>query len=74
MRDSGGTAGQRDSGTAGSVGRIGSLLRRLAGMPDYQAHLAHLRLHHPESPIPTEGQFYNDFIRARYGDGPTRCC
>ena len=68
MRDSGGIA------DPGSVGRIGSLLRRIAGMPDYEAHLVHLGLHHPESPIPTEGQFYNDFIRARYRDGPTRCC
>jgi uncharacterized short protein YbdD (DUF466 family) len=51
-----------------------SLLRQITGMPDYAAHLEHLRRHHPESPLPDERQFYDDFIHARYGDGPTRCC
>lgn len=51
-----------------------STLRRIAGMPDYAAHLEHLRRHHPERSIPTERQFYEDFLRTRYGDGPTRCC
>jgi uncharacterized short protein YbdD (DUF466 family) len=49
-------------------------LRTIAGMPDYAAHVEHLRRWHPEAPIPSEGQFYDDFISARYGDGPTRCC
>jgi uncharacterized short protein YbdD (DUF466 family) len=43
-------------------------------MPDYAAHLEHLRRCHPEQLIPTERQFYDDFVQARYGDGPTRCC
>ena len=51
-----------------------STLRRIAGMPDYAAHLEHLRRCHPDSPLPTERQFYEDFVRARYADGPTRCC
>ncbi|MEA2712967.1 MAG: hypothetical protein QOK27_928, partial [Gemmatimonadales bacterium] len=25
-------------------------------------------------PIPTERQFYEEFLRTRYTDGPTRCC
>jgi uncharacterized short protein YbdD (DUF466 family) len=54
--------------------RVPSFLRRLAGMPDYAAHIEHLRHCHPETPIPSEREFYNDFVRARYGDGPTRCC
>ncbi len=49
-------------------------LRRIAGMPDYAAHLEHLRRWHPGQPVPTERQFYEEFVRARYGDGPTRCC
>jgi uncharacterized short protein YbdD (DUF466 family) len=49
-------------------------LRRIAGMPDYAAYVEHLRCEHPGNSIPTERQFYEDFIRARYGDGPTRCC
>jgi len=49
-------------------------LRRVAGMPDYSGHLEHLRRCHPDQPVPTQRQFYDEFTRARYGDGPTRCC
>jgi uncharacterized short protein YbdD (DUF466 family) len=49
-------------------------LRKIAGMPDYAAHVEHLRQCHPGEPIPTEGEFYEEFVRARYADGPTRCC
>jgi uncharacterized short protein YbdD (DUF466 family) len=55
------------------AGLLGTL-RRLAGMPDYSAHVEHLQRCHPEAPIPSEREFYDDFVRARYGDGPTRCC
>lgn len=54
--------------------RVPSFLRRLAGMPDYTAHLDHLRRCHPETSIPTEREFFEEFLRTRYGDGPTRCC
>lgn len=49
-------------------------MRRIAGMPDYAAHLEHLRRAHPELPPPSEREFYDQYVRARYGDGPTRCC
>ncbi len=51
-----------------------SFVRCVAGMPDYERHIQHLRECHPELAIPTERQFFEDFVRARYGDGPTRCC
>ncbi len=51
-----------------------SFIRSLAGMPDYDAYIEHLRFHHPDAPVPTPRAFYEEFIRARYGDGPTRCC
>jgi uncharacterized short protein YbdD (DUF466 family) len=51
-----------------------SAIRRIAGMPDYAAHVEHLRSHHPERAVPSEREFYEEFIRARYADGPTRCC
>ena len=54
--------------------RAASVVRRIAGMPDYAAHVEHLRRCHPERPIPTERHFYEEFLRARYSDGPTRCC
>lgn len=56
------------------LGRLAALLRRLAGMPDYPAYLEHLHRHHPGAPIPTQRQFYEDYLKERYGDGPTRCC
>jgi uncharacterized short protein YbdD (DUF466 family) len=56
------------------LGRLLSFLRQIVGMPDYAAHLEHLRRCHPGHPIPTERQFYEEYVRARYSDGPTRCC
>ncbi|HEY8105151.1 MAG TPA: YbdD/YjiX family protein [Gemmatimonadales bacterium] len=49
-------------------------LRRVLGMPDYRAYVAHLHAAHPERPVPTERAFYDEYVRARYADGPTRCC
>ena len=49
-------------------------LRKVAGMPDYEAYLEHLRRSHPDCPVPTEREFYAEFVRSRYEDGPTRCC
>jgi uncharacterized short protein YbdD (DUF466 family) len=54
--------------------RVLRVVRRVAGMPDYAAHVEHLRQSHPERPIPSRRQFYDDYLRARYADGPTRCC
>jgi uncharacterized short protein YbdD (DUF466 family) len=56
------------------VAALLSLLRRVAGMPDYAAYVAHLRQAHPSRPVPTEREFYDEYLRTRYGDGPTRCC
>jgi uncharacterized short protein YbdD (DUF466 family) len=56
------------------ISALQSVLRRIAGMPDYVAHVEHLRRHHPERPMPSRREFYEDFVRARYQDGPTRCC
>ena len=49
-------------------------VRQVMGMPDYQAHLEHLRRRHPDRPLPSEREFFDEFVRTRYGDGPTRCC
>jgi uncharacterized short protein YbdD (DUF466 family) len=49
-------------------------LRRIAGMPDYGAYIEHLRSAHPERPVPTEREFYDEFVRLRYGGGTSRCC
>jgi uncharacterized short protein YbdD (DUF466 family) len=65
---------RRDGRTGPTFTSLLGALRRIAGMPDYDAHLEHLRRCHPEHLIPTERQFYDEFVTARYGDGPTRCC
>jgi uncharacterized short protein YbdD (DUF466 family) len=43
-------------------------------MPDYEAYLEHRRCHHQDSPELSERQFYEEYLKARFGDGPTRCC
>ena len=57
-----------------ALGRWARTLRRVAGMPDYAASVAHLRRCHPERTVPDERAFYEEYVTARYGDGPTRCC
>ena len=74
MPDRSGAAGPRGRGAVGSVRQLGSLLRRIAGMPDYAAHIEHLRRSHPDREIPTEREYYEEFVRSRYQDGPNRCC
>jgi uncharacterized short protein YbdD (DUF466 family) len=56
------------------LGELLQALRRIAGMPDYDVHIEHLARCHPEHPLPTRRQFYEDFIRSRYEAGVTRCC
>lgn len=75
-RRGGVAAGQRDGRVAlrDSLSALLSAVRRISGMPDYAAHVAHLRRCHPDEGVPTEREFYEEFVRARYADGPTRCC
>jgi uncharacterized short protein YbdD (DUF466 family) len=58
----------------GTLEHLLGILRRVAGMPDYAAHLEHLRRRHPDRPAPSEREFFEQYLRTRYGDGPTRCC
>jgi uncharacterized short protein YbdD (DUF466 family) len=66
--------GREGAGLRDAVRALMTAVRRIAGMPDYRAHLEHLRRCHPERAIPSEREFYEEFVRARYADGPTRCC
>jgi uncharacterized short protein YbdD (DUF466 family) len=50
------------------------IIRQLAGMPDYEAWVAHLSMHHPGAPVPSERAFFDEWLRARTAGGPTRCC
>jgi uncharacterized short protein YbdD (DUF466 family) len=57
-----------------AISNLLSAVRRIAGMPDYAAHLEHLRRCHPDRALPSEREFYEEYVRARYAEGPTRCC
>jgi uncharacterized short protein YbdD (DUF466 family) len=74
-RRTGGRAVRRSEGRSCSTftGLV-RFLRSVAGMPDYEAYLEHFRRFHPDAPLLTRRQFYMEFVQARYGDGPTRCC
>jgi uncharacterized short protein YbdD (DUF466 family) len=50
------------------------MMRGIAGMPDYGAYLEHLRRCHPERAPLGEREFFAEYLRARYADGPNRCC
>ena len=54
--------------------RLSDLLRQLAGMPDYELHVQHLRQCHPEQRIPTEREYFEEYLRIRYHPGRSRCC
>jgi len=49
-------------------------LRLIAGLPSYDAYLAHLRRHHPEKTPLTEAEFARDRQAARFGGSNARCC
>ena len=54
--------------------RLASVLRAVSGMPDYRAYVEHLHQCHPERGVPSQREYYLEYLRTRYGDGPTRCC
>lgn len=53
---------------------IARAIRQVAGMPDYLAYVEHQRHCHPERPLLGEREFFAEYLRARYADGPNRCC
>ena len=54
--------------------RLARAVRGIAGMPDYRAYVEHQRRCHPERPPLGEREFFAEYLRARYADGPNRCC
>jgi uncharacterized short protein YbdD (DUF466 family) len=54
--------------------RLVATVRRIAGMPDYAAYVAHLREHHPECPVPNEREFFVMYLERRYQGTGSRCC
>jgi uncharacterized short protein YbdD (DUF466 family) len=54
--------------------RVMAGFRRIAGMPDYEEYRRHLGRAHPGCPILSEREYFDRYLEARYGNGPTRCC
>jgi uncharacterized short protein YbdD (DUF466 family) len=53
---------------------VARVIRTIAGMPDYRAYVEHHHRCHPGHPPLGEREFFADYLRARYADGPNRCC
>jgi uncharacterized short protein YbdD (DUF466 family) len=56
------------------VGRVAAVLRRVLGVPDYQAYLSHMRACHPGAPPLDEAAFASDALSRRYDRPGSRCC
>ncbi len=54
--------------------RVERAMRQVAGMPDYHGYLEHLRRCHPGQEPLGEREYFGEYLRARYADGPNRCC
>jgi len=54
--------------------RFIAALKRVTGMPNYEAYLEHLRMHHPDSPVPSEREYFDEYLKGKYGGGFGRCC
>ena len=51
-----------------------TFLRQLSGMPRYAEYVRHMRRRHQDQLMLSESEYYDEYLRTRYGDGPTRCC
>lgn len=54
--------------------RIAAVLRRIIGVPDYGAYLAHMQRHHPGC-VPLDPRtFERERMTDRYSRPGSRCC
>ena len=54
--------------------RFARPLRRLFGMPDYQAYLEHQSRCHAGTPVLSEKEFVKLELERKYAGGGGRCC
>jgi uncharacterized short protein YbdD (DUF466 family) len=59
---------------AGVAQRVAAVIRRIIGVPDYAAYVAHLRDHHPDQEPLSERDFHRERQSARYSQPGNRCC
>jgi uncharacterized short protein YbdD (DUF466 family) len=56
------------------LSRIKETSRLMVGIPDYDRYVEHVSTHHPEQPIMSYRDFFDNRQQARYGTGMKRCC
>jgi uncharacterized short protein YbdD (DUF466 family) len=54
--------------------RLRSAFKRVVGMPDYAGYLEHAREYHPDCPLLSEREYFDQYLAARYSGGGSRCC
>ena len=56
------------------VERIARIVRRIIGVPDYEAYVAHCRRYHPDQPPLSPREFATESLTRRYETPGNRCC
>ena len=60
--------------TSGFWTRIGIVVRRIIGAPDYERYVRHVRRCHPgQEPVPRD-EFYQRQLEDKYSRPGSRCC
>jgi len=66
--------GGRAGALRGAIATLRRLAGALAGVPDYEAYLAHCRSCHPDRVPLDRVAFVREREAARYARGRSRCC
>ena len=67
-------AAQVEVPSPSAVARALAVLRRVIGVPDYDAYLAHMRAHHPACAVLSPDEFLAERMRDKYDRPGHRCC
>jgi uncharacterized short protein YbdD (DUF466 family) len=54
--------------------RATDLVRRVIGVPDYDAYRQHMAKSHPDQPLLTPDEFEKECMAAKYSRPGQRCC
>lgn len=61
-------------GLRDSLRRVGGVVRRVIGAPDYDRYLTHVSVCHPETVPLTRDEFERSRLEDRYSRPGQRCC
>jgi uncharacterized short protein YbdD (DUF466 family) len=56
------------------ISQIGNVVRRIVGIPDYDAYVAHQRTHHPDAEPLSRDEFLRKCWDEKYSRPGHRCC